>query len=213
MSKQIPFAKYSPEVREYIQNNYIGCGPKDMAQKLNDLFGSEYTRNQIKNYYAREELNSGLTGRFVKGQPSPNKGKKGRNYPGMERTQFKSGNLPHNTVPVGTERINKDGYIEIKINMRPSRKNSNDHWKAKHRLIWEEANGPVPEGHAIIFKDGNIRNFDLNNLALVSRAELAVLNHRKMLHSDAQLTETSILCAKVILAKNKRKRKNEKKGD
>ena len=90
--------------------------------------------------------------------------------------------------------------------MRPS-PNKHDNWISKHRLIWEEANGPIPEGHTIIFKDGNIRNFDLNNLALVSRAELAVLNHRKMLRSNAQLTETSILCAKVILAKNRRKKK------
>lgn len=206
MSKRKPFAKYSPEVREYIQNNYIGCGPKDMAQKLNDLFGTEYTRNQIKGYYARAKLNSGLTGGFVKGQIPHNKGKKGIYYPGTERTQFKSGHLPHNTVPVGTERITRDGYIEIKIKMRPS-PNKHDNWISKHRLIWEEANGPIPEGHTIIFKDGNIRNFDLNNLALVSRAELAVLNHRKMLRSNAQLTETSILCAKVILAKNRRKKK------
>lgn len=207
MGKRKPNARFSPEVTEYIHNNYIGCGPKEMTQRLNTTFGTQYTVAQINNFYSRNKLNSGLTGRFVKGQISHNKGKKGISYPGMEKTQFKVGGLPPNTKPVGTERVNKDGYIEVKIKMRPSHINCNDNWKVKHRLIWEEAYGPIPKGYSVIFKDGDKLNLDLANLALVSRAELAVLNHRKMLHSNAQLTETSILCAKVLLAKNRRKKK------
>ncbi|MEN6487843.1 MAG: HNH endonuclease [Smithella sp.] len=65
-------------------------------------------------------------------------------------TQFKKGNKPANWVPIGTERTNRDGYVEVKI--ADGRLNKN--WKAKHIFIWETANGPVPKGHVVIFGDG-----------------------------------------------------------
>ena len=37
---------------------------------------------------------------------------------------------------------------------------------------WPILEGIIPPGHALIFKDGNKRNFALDNLELVSRAEL-----------------------------------------
>ena len=33
-----------------------------------------------------------------------------------------------------------------------------------HRRIWVEHNGPIPEGHQVMFKDGNKRNFAIDNL-------------------------------------------------
>lgn len=42
-----------------------------------------------------------------------------------------------------------------------------------HRLIWAEAHGPVPAGHALRFRDGNPNNLTLANLRLTTRNELA----------------------------------------
>jgi hypothetical protein len=45
-------------------------------------------------------------------------------------------------------------------------------WRPKHHLVWESHHGqPIPKGHAVIFGDGNNRNFDPDNLILVSRAQ------------------------------------------
>lgn len=41
-----------------------------------------------------------------------------------------------------------------------------------HHIVWREAGREIPSGHALVFRDGNKRNFALNNLELVSRAEL-----------------------------------------
>jgi len=71
--------------------------------------------------------------------------------------------------PIGTERITRDGYLERKIHDGLPRQSR---WRAVHLLLWEEANGRVPPGHAIAFRDGDKRNLDLVNLHLVSRAEL-----------------------------------------
>lgn len=39
-------------------------------------------------------------------------------------------------------------------------------------IVWREAGREVPSGNALVFRDGNQRNFALDNLELVSRAEL-----------------------------------------
>ncbi|WP_083612210.1 HNH endonuclease [Paenibacillus sp. P32E] len=36
----------------------------------------------------------------------------------------------------------------------------------------------VPKGHAIIFGDGDRQNFDPNNLILITRGQLAIMNKR-----------------------------------
>lgn len=40
-----------------------------------------------------------------------------------------------------------------------------------HRVIWEEANGPIPAGHMLTFKDRDRTNCQLKNLELVRRGE------------------------------------------
>lgn len=41
----------------------------------------------------------------------------------------------------------------------------------KHRYVWEKANGPIPEGHCVQFKDGDTLNCRLENLYLISRGK------------------------------------------
>ena len=45
--------------------------------------------------------------------------------------------------------------------------------KQKHRVVWEQAHGPIPEGYLVKFKDGNRMNCSIDNLYLVSRADHA----------------------------------------
>jgi hypothetical protein len=135
---------------------------------------------------------------FKKGMTPWNKGKKGTG--GWEPTQFKKGKMPWNYKPVGTERINTDGYVEIKIADPKT-------WKGKHIIIWEEANGPVPKGHVLIFADGNQQNVTVENLLLVSRRELAVMNKRGLISGDSELTKTGVVIADIYLKIGERKRK------
>lgn len=193
-----PTKLYPQEVRDFIYTNYKGVGHQGMADKLNEKFGTHYTKGQMKALYSRFRLNSGRTGRFPKGHVPVNKGKKGHSYPGMENTQFKKGHLPHNWWPVGKERITRDGYTEVKV-AEPNK------WKLKHRLIWEDANGPIPKGCVIIFLDGDKANCSLENLVMISQRQNAVLNKKKLRHDTAEATKTGILIADVLLKMNDRK--------
>lgn len=112
-----------------------------------------------------------VVNRFKPGQTPPNKGLRRPGYaPGrMAQTQFKKGQKPHTWKPIGSERINAAGYRDRKITDTgyPSAD-----WKGVHVLLWEEHLGPVPKGFAVVFKNRNKADIRIDNLALLSRAEL-----------------------------------------
>ena len=175
---------------------------------LNSHFGTSFEESAIKSLVYRLGMGNGLTGvnlskagvahRFQKGHVPANKGKKGG---GWEPTQFKKGSIPANYRPVGSERVNVDGYIEIKV-ADPNK------WRCKHVVIWEERNGLVPKGHALIFGDGNKLNLDPENLILVTRAQLAVLNKHKLIQNNAELTKTAIAIVDLKMKIGQRKKKH-----
>ncbi len=181
--------RYSSEQAEFIRNNVTGLSNNDLTDAFNNAFGMNVSVDKIKAYKKNNKLTSGLDGRFFKGQVSHNKGKKTGGGP--KETLFKKGQIPANYMLVGTERVNSDGYIDIKIA-------DPNIWRAKHKLVWEEHNGPVPAGSVIIFGDGNKLNPDIGNLIMVTRAQLAILNRRGLIQSDADLTRTGIIIADII---------------
>lgn len=92
---------------------------------------------------------------FKPGHVPANKGKRMPEgwAPGrMAETQFKRGHKPFTWMPVGTQVVNADGYLDEKVadGTGPRHK----FWKPVHRLVWERANGPIPHGHVVAFKPG-----------------------------------------------------------
>lgn len=187
------------EPYEFIRQNYPGIGPTEMSDMIREKFREPVTPDQMKGFYARNKLNSGING-YTKGHEPWNKGLKGWTAPGAEKTWFRKGSLPVNTtLPVGSEVIYKGGYLYVKVAMP-------DVWVSKHQLIWEQQNGPVPEGHVIVFKDQNIRNFDPENLMLISRAELAVMNHELKWTDNPLINETNKNIASLKTTRRKREK-------
>ncbi|WP_169976041.1 HNH endonuclease signature motif containing protein [Campylobacter sp. RM16191] len=140
-------------------------------------------------------------GRFVKGYASWNKGKKG--YMGANKTSFKKGHVPQNHKPVGTITLRTshkldEKYYWIKI-AEPKT------WKMLHVYIWEQANGIAPKGYCVIFKDKNTLNVKLENLMLVKRGSLAVLNN-KFPDCHSELKETRVKLIELKQTINQRER-------
>lgn len=64
----------------------------------------------------------------------------------------------------GHERIcAKDGYHYIRI--------ARAKYVLKHRHIYEQHHGPIPDKMIVIFKDGNKNNLDITNLQAITRQE------------------------------------------
>ena len=175
---------WSDEEKQYLAEITPGRGYKEIQSMMSCKFGFDYTHHQIKGAITRNKLNTGRTGRFEKGHATWNKGTKGLTKANV--TSFKKGQKPHNYKPLGSERITKDGYCEIKVSDTGRR------WRPKHVLIYEKHHGKVPKGSAVIFLDGDKRNFDIDNLYLVTRSQLAMLNKNSLIQKDAELTKTAI---------------------
>ena len=107
-----------------------------------------------------------IASRFQKGCVSHNKGVKmaPEVYEKVKRTMFKAGHVSANHRPVGSERVNVDGYVEIKV-AEPGK------WRLKHRVVWEEAHGPIPPGYNVQFRNKNRQDLSLDNLYLISKSE------------------------------------------
>ena len=122
--------------------------------------------------------NIGARFRFAKGHVPANKGLRRPGFgPGrMKETQFKKGHFPANRDPefyvLGALRVNADGYIDMRISFEHGALG----WRALHTILWEDAHGPVPRGYALFFKDRDKLNVDLENLELITRADLCRRN-------------------------------------
>lgn len=190
---------WSTEEKEYLKKITPGHHHKEIKNLMNKKFDFDFTLDQIKNAINRYKLNTGFTGQFEKGSIPVNKGVKGVIYEGCKKTWFKKGQEPVNHRPVNSERINVYGYTEVKV-AEPNK------WRLKHQVLWEKHNGAIPKDHVVIFGDRNKQNFSLDNLILVSRKQLLVLNRNDLIQEDTDLTRTGIIIADIYSKIGERKK-------
>ena len=194
--------KWSDKEKEYLKEITPGHHYAEIVELMNKKFDREFTVELVKNAIGRYKLNTGFNGRFEKGLIPHNKGQKGVCAKGAEKGWFKKGQVSINHKPVGSERTDLDGYTLIKV-AEPNK------WQLKHRVIYEKAYGPIPPNMAVIFLDRNKRNFNINNLALVSREELAIINKNNFIKENAALSRAGVNVAKVKNKINKLKKESK----
>lgn len=199
---------FPPHVAKYIEDNAHGKTWAEMSGILRKEFGIEKTPAQLKGYYNNHKIRTGTTGQFKKGHESPWKGKKlPPEWAGKNRsTQFKKGNIPPNTQPVGSE-SKIDGYWKVKI-AEPNV------WQLKSRHEWERIHGEkLKPGEKILFLDKNTDNFAPENLVKVTDAELSSINRDNLRGADPELNMAAVNLARLkIKARDKKRgRKNERK--
>ena len=188
MVKKAP-RRYNKEELDYIREIAPGRHYHEIVEMFNKKFERQIDAKKLKETLGNHGISTGLTGRFEKGHVPVNKGKK---FPGTgNRTTFSKGNVPANKMNVGEDIITTDGYVKTKI-AEPNL------WEYKHKLIWAEAHGPIPEKHSVIFADGDKLNLSIDNLLLVSRAELLMLNRKKLISENSELTKTGLNVVKVM---------------
>jgi phage protein len=194
--------KYTDEMIEFLKEVTPQKTYKEITELFNKKFNLDVTAEIIKGLLSRKKIKTGTLGFFKKGSVPWNKGKKG--YMGANKTSFKKGNIPANWKPVGSERIDKEGYTLVKI-AEPKK------WTLKHRIVWEQHyKKKIPRGSVIIFADGNKSNLSIENLICVTREELKILNKCRLISSVPELTKTGLNIAKIrIKLAELRKEKKE----
>lgn len=190
MSKK--FHKYTCDEILYIKNNCTDITSKDLTEKFNKHFSLNLSKQKILATIRRYKMKSRLinTGRFLKNKPPFNKGKKTGVKP---KNGFKKGHLPPSYKPVGSEKIDKCGFIVVKIA-------DPNIWKLKHHFIYERFNGiKIKKGEKIIFLDGDRKNFNIDNLILLTNSEQITLAKMNidMNNCDIDIMKSYILIAKI----------------
>ena len=196
---------FPDEVINFVKNNGVGVTTKKLQNLVNTTFNENYSEGQIYNLRHRLGVKPATDGRFKKGcaeageayrfKPGCVPMNKGKTWDEIGMSQearaaaarhwFKKGHKTHNHVEVGTDKWRPyHGYYFRKV----AEPNS---WRLTHDVIWEEANGPIPDGMCVIFLDGNPKNLSLSNLTLISRNEHWVLNNNKSIYSRSDNPELS----------------------
>lgn len=195
--------KYLKEHEDFLRKHET-TPRKKLTELFNAKFKTQISSNGLEQKCRKLGLVCPNNGCFKKGNIPVNKGKKG--LTGANKTSFAKGNIPANTKRAGTISTRKDKngslYMHIKI-AEPNK------WKMLHVYIWEQKYGKIPKGYCVIFKDKNTLNTRLDNLMLVSRAELARLN-QKYAYMDKSLKETALQVIKISkeIRKNLKSKEN-----
>lgn len=198
---------WTHEQKEFLREHYLSNSQRDLLVLFNHHFGLNVGLNQLKACLTNHNIKSGRTGQFEKGITPVNKGTKGLYNVGGNRTSFKKGDKPKNYKPVGTERIDRDGYVLMKVSDTGA---WHERWRHKHKVIWEAVNGPIPKGHCLIFLDRNKLNIRLENLQLITQAQLARMNQNKLFQQDPELTKTGVVIANIYTKMGALNRKEKK---
>lgn len=197
--------KWTKEKVEDLIRLYQDNSTKDIAYLLGFTAGAINNKAHLLGIkksieFIRIFLKGGERTRFAKGNIPWNVGLKGVNNP-PKHTLFKSGHKPKNHKPVGSLRKSRDGYLEIKV------AEGLKQWKPLHHKTWFDHHGEYPKkGFVLIFKDGNKDNFEINNLDLISKADIIALN--TINRFPAELRELIFLSSKLKRKLNEQSNNN-----
>lgn len=141
---------------------------EDVIILFEEKFNKNITKNQVYAFKRKHNIKSGID------------------------CKFKKGVIQYKYKPVGTETITyekgrKIVYVKVDEN----------NWERKHKYIYEKHNGKVPKDSVIIFLDGNRNNFDIDNLALITRHESNIMAGERIYFKSKELNKVAIDIAKL----------------
>jgi len=208
--QRVPCTLWTPERAEWFRSFVPGHTEPEIAAGFEREFGFPLTKRQIANGKLKLGVKSGTHGgRFEKGMVPHNKGKKWDDYVSPEgqaasrRTCFRKGEVNGSALArqheVGFERVNRDGYIEVKVADGLQAK-PNCNFRMKHHVVYEQAHGEIPEGCNVVFADHDKRNFDPDNLVAVPRRLWAVIRHMGCEYRDAEGLRACMAIAELKMA-------------
>ena len=206
--------RFTPEEDQILREHYLTKTLKELGEMTggrteNSVHGRlarlglhvpEHIKKERQLIGIRRGWHKGAEFRFQKGHTPWNKGKR---FPGRRNSGcFPKGHTPANYRPVGSERIDVDGYLYVKVEDPRT-------WKLKHRLVWEEHHGPIPAGMNIMFRDGNKLNCDISNLEMVDNAGKMVRNSMQRYPKEVQLAAHAVGVLHRIIHKIEKQEKQQ----
>lgn len=225
--------KYTDEQLDFLREAIPGRSLSQVNDLYEGRFGTRLTRAALCGLRTKLGVHCGVNaGRFRKGQEPPNKGRtwdemgiSAESRERMRRTQFRRGQLPHNTRPqLDVRKVGNMGGETWEIHVGLSRREkANDQWIPLAQFNWMAANGREwPDGCKAIHIDRDPLNDDADNIEPVpTDLWLLVMGAvpGQMEWHDRETLRTAMLYARVTRARTDAARKGRiaagrpRKGD
>jgi hypothetical protein len=186
----------------------------DYARAFRERFGRDVSAANLAALRKRKGWRTGRTGQFEKGHLPPNKGRPhaGAQHPNAVRTRFKKGGVPHTFRGAGHERIDaKGGYVVMIVAERNPWTGAETRPVLKHKWLWEQVNGPLPDGFCLKCLDGDRTNVDPSNWEAIPRALLPRLNGRYGRGFDAAPAELKPAILTTAKLENRLRERNKER--
>lgn len=197
---------WNKEMIEYCRLHAKEYTYREMANKLNEVFGTDIKEEQITSMYTRYGITNDKQTAFHKGHVPANKGKKWEEYLTPEQQEaakkgcYKKGHRPDSYKPLGSIVIRRDchrksckGYRWIKV-----KDDRTDNYQLYARYIYEQHYGvKLNTDDLIVHLDGDSLNDDIDNLFLVKNTENGTLNKSYKVSDNPELTKASILTIRL----------------
>lgn len=161
--------KYSVVYNNEVYNFLINNANKYTIKQLVQILKNDFGLEIEKKKLAQYCIKMGITYKYEK----PNKSHSNK------------------STPIGVIVRKTDGdMLKVKV--------GNHKWKYLQREIYEQYHDvKLKDDEYIIFLDQNKRNFDINNLKLVSRQESAMLGSQQLYSKNPLATETGLQIIKL----------------
>lgn len=202
----MPVRIYSQEMKQWIRDNVKGRSLVQLTEDFNKHFGTNFKTSQIGHLKGDMGLRNGNDTKFKKGNVALNKGQK------MSEAQreklkdkwFQKGHRPATYKEIGSEYINTDGYVMIKI--------SHNKWVMKHKLVWQQHHGPIPKGYVMAFLNNDITDCRIENLRLVKRSTMTRLTMLKLRSENSEATQAGISLIEIMEEAMRREKELKNNG-
>lgn len=176
MTKKNKRAKFTDEHVEFIRNNVGGRSFKELTILFNQHFGTDFTNRQIKGLADTHKLRNNID------------------------TKFQKGYVPSHAQEIGSITTYQNGVKKgekvIKVDDSP---NKSKNWVSLARYVWEQHNGEIPKGFMVYQVDGDIDNYDIDNLELVNFSEHMIMTNNNLRYTgDKELFTAGLTMAKII---------------
>lgn len=203
------YNQYTQEQEDYLWENAPNMSRVQLTAGFNTRFGTKKSVSTIKSWCNRRGIHNGNDGKFKNGHRSWQTGLQGeeyrKHYTDESWKQSKRG-------LVFAEQKYQEGDLIIRHGLPAFYKGGDagvpidDRIEYASTVVWERANGKLPDTMKLIHLDGDIMNYQLENLRAIPKSWLSDLRYLGGITDDRSLNETKLAFCEFRAAIREEKR-------
>lgn len=220
---------------DYLKEIYIGRSVREVANMINEKFGTNYTPSAITNIKYRNGLKSGyqrsvsINDEYLQFLKDNVKGRSNKELTELFNKTFGT-NCSETQIASYKRYYKLTSGIDMKFKKGEVRYTTKrpigsegtykgdgvifvkigepDIWVRKNRYVYEQAYGKLQDGYHVIHLNGDKTDFRLENLKAIKNTETLIMGNKDLFSNDPELTKTGVLIAQIINKKSELLRHN-----